>query len=232
MAAYAVGLVLAGGLVLSLLLVGTIDGLVGSAYGWVVLGKVGLFAPMLGLGAYNRYRLVPRTAASDEPLSAVPRLVSNVRFEVGLGVSVLFLAGLLTAMTPAVSLVAAGPAVFDVQQTADGLRIDLQVVPVPTVPGVYTFELFVYNATSGQPFEFGRNGTIRFTLCDPGLPGCSPSGPPPQTAKFDGPHGNHFIVTSPALSRAGLWRLDTQFERYDAALPNVRATFYVTIRGG
>jgi len=234
MAFYAVGLVLGGGVVLALLLVRTIDALIGTAYGWVVLGKVALFAPMIAFGAYNRYRLIPRTAGSDQPVSAVRRLVGNVRFEAGLGVSILVLAGLLTAMQPSVSLVAAGPVVLDVQQTVDDLRMDFQIIPYPTVPGVYTFEMFVYNATSGREFDFGRNGTLRFTLCDPDLPGCVPvSGFPPQIAKFDGPHGNHFIIaSSAALSRAGTWKIDTEFERFDAPLPNVRATFYVSIRGG
>src|SRR5207249_1372921 len=67
MAAYAVSLVLAGGIVLAVLLVGTLDALVTSPYGWVILAKVGLFAPMLALGAYNRYRLVPKTAESERP---------------------------------------------------------------------------------------------------------------------------------------------------------------------
>src|SRR2546430_8109124 len=56
---------------------------------------------MVGLGAFNRYRLIPETAEAEAPTEAVRRIVGNVRFEAGLGIAVLVLAGLLTAMTPA-----------------------------------------------------------------------------------------------------------------------------------
>jgi copper transport protein len=86
MAAYAVGLVLAGGIGLSILLVGTVDALFGTPYGWVILAKIALFAPMVGLGAFNRYRLLPRTVEEPEPTQAIRRIVGNVRFETGIGI--------------------------------------------------------------------------------------------------------------------------------------------------
>src|SRR5205809_1834296 len=101
MAAYAVALVLGGGVVLSLLLVGTWAALLGTAYGWVVLGKIALFAPMVGLGAFNRYRLIPETAVAEAPTQAVRPIVGDVRFATGLGIAVLALAGLVPATTPA-----------------------------------------------------------------------------------------------------------------------------------
>src|SRR5207249_6387703 len=81
MAAYCVGLVLLGGLVLALLLVGSVDALFRFGYGWVVLAKVALFAPMVAFGAYNRYRLVPRGSESSEPAAAFRQLTRNVRNE-------------------------------------------------------------------------------------------------------------------------------------------------------
>jgi copper transport protein len=221
MAGYAVALILAGGLVLALLLVGTWEALIGTAYGWVVLGKVALFAPMLGLGAFNQYRLIPKTAEAEPLHDAVRRLVRNVRFETALGVAVLALAGLLTSMTPAVSVLAAPPQVFALEATSGDLRIHLDVTPYPTVPGDYTFTFLLYNATTGIPYDaWAVNATGRISVR---------LGTGPVTnATLDGPHSpNHFFVTT-ALSSPGNWRVDVTFSRPLAA--DARATFYIPIR--
>src|SRR5206468_3070245 len=80
-----------GWIVLDVLLIGPLDASVTSPHRWVILAKVGHFAPMLALGAYNRYRLVPKTAESERPTEAVRRIVGNVRFETSLGIAVLVL---------------------------------------------------------------------------------------------------------------------------------------------
>src|SRR5439155_27281363 len=54
LAGWAVALVLGAGVVLSLILIGTWDALLGTPYGWIVLAKISLFAPMVALGAWNR----------------------------------------------------------------------------------------------------------------------------------------------------------------------------------
>lgn len=222
MAAYAVGLVLAGGVVLSLLLVGTWDALFGTAYGWVILAKIALFAPMLALGAFNRYWLIPKTVEAERPADAVRRIVGNVRFETGLGISVLVLAGLLTAMTPAVT-VAAGPVgVFAFDTVKDGLRVHFESYPYPTTVGVYTFTMLLNYAANGTSFLQGWNGTISFTLTDPPRP--------PVKENLSGPHGDHYFVTTTALSSPGVWKLDANIQRLDFF--DLRVTFYVTIRAG
>ena len=221
MAAYAVGLVLAGGIVLSLLLVGTLDALVGTPYGWVVLGKIALFAPMVGLGAFNRYRLIPETA-EKEPTQAVRRIVHNVRFEAALGVTVLVLAGLLTTINTPVGAALAPSSDFALETVKDGLRVHLDVYPYPTTPGVYVFTVLLNYASNGTDFMFARNGTIAFTLTDPLTP--------PAKVDLSGPHGNHFFVTTTALSSPGIWKVDTSFRRIDSF--DLLTTFYVTVRAG
>src|SRR6266480_2717833 len=225
MAAYAVGLVLAGGVVLSLLLVGTWDALLGTPYGWVVLGKIALFAPMVGLGAFNRYRLIPETAEAKAPTEAVRRIVGNVRFETSLGIAVLVLAGLLTSMTPAAT-VAAGPAgLFALDLVKDGLKVHFEVYPPPTTVGAYTLTLLLNYASNGTPFYLARNGTGQFTLTDPPRP--------PVKENLSGPHGNpsnHFSITTTALSSPGVWKIDLNFRRLDSF--DLRVTFYVTIKAG
>ena len=100
LAGWGVALVLGGGLVLSLILVGTLDALVGTAYGWIVLAKVSLFAPMLAIGAWNRYRVLPGSGDPATLPVSVSRLARNVRFEAVLGAVVLALAAVLTAISP------------------------------------------------------------------------------------------------------------------------------------
>lgn len=219
LAGYAVLLVLGGGAALAVLLVGSWEALVGTGYGWIVLAKIGLFVPMLAVGAYNRYRLVPATA--DDPGRAVRILSRNVRGEALLGAAVLALAGLLTAMVPAVNL-AAPPGVFTLQATSGGLRLDFSVYPYPTTPGTYTFVFLLYNETTGATYDEATTGTATFRLTDGSLP--------PRSEQLDGPHGNHFITTTPALSQPGVWRIDALFER--PAASNVTATFHVAVSGG
>jgi len=221
MAAYAVALVLGGGIVLSLLLVGTLEALVGTAYGWVVLGKIALFAPMVALGAYNRYRLIPETAEADKPAEAVRRIVGNVRFEAGLGIAVLILAGLLTAMTPAASVASATPNLFALDIVKDGLHAHFESYPYPTTVGVYTLTVVLKYDSNNTPFLFARNGTIQFTLWDP-------QRPPGLKQNLSGPHGDHFFITTTDLSSPGLWKIDTNFQRLDGF--DLRATFYVPIK--
>lgn len=224
MAAYAVGLVLVGGIVLSILLVGTVDALFGTPYGWVVLGKIALFAPMVGLGAFNRYRLLPETAEQAEPTQAVRRIVHNVRFETALGVAVLVLAGLLTSLSTPVGASLTPSGIFTLETVKDQVRVHLEVYPYPTTPGAYVFTVLLYYASNGTPFVFARNGTIRFTLTDPLSP--------PVRMDLSGPHGvgNHFVTSTPALSSPGIWKVDLSFRRFDNV--DLLVTFYVTIRAG
>lgn len=226
LAGYAVALVLAGGLTLSLLLVGSWEALVQTSYGWVVLGKVALFSPMLAIGAFNRYRLIPETANAATPVKAVERLVENVRFETGLGIAVLVLAGLLTSMTPAASAVEGPLQPFALEATVDDLLLHLGVQPYPTTPGEYTFTILLFNATTGSPYDavqHGTTGNVTFVLVGGILA--------PRTETLSGPHPpNHFLVTTSALSEPGIWRIDVVFARTDG--PEVRATFHVTIAAG
>ena len=222
MAAYAVALVLGGGIVLSLLLVGTWDGLLDTAYGWVVLGKIALFAPMVGLGAFNRYRLIPETAEAEAPTEAVRRIVGNVRFETGLGIAVLVLAGLLTAMQPAATVASAAQnGVFALDTVQDGLHVHFESYPYPTTVGLYTFTILLNYASNGTEFTLARNGTIQFTLWDPPRP-------PEPKENLSGPHGNHFFITTTDLSSPGIWKIDANFQRLDYF--DLRATFYLPIK--
>lgn len=101
----AVGVLIVSGAVNSWFLVGSLDRLFGTIYGWILLAKLALFAVMIGLAAANRLRLVPALRSSvsggahDENASS--RLRSHLRGELVLGLLVLLAVAVLGAIAPA-----------------------------------------------------------------------------------------------------------------------------------
>jgi copper transport protein len=104
MAVIAVGLLVASGLFRSWEEVRTVEALTGTDYGVTLLSKVAAFAPMLGLGGFNRLWLKPRlerAASSPEapgaPVVSFKRLMS---LELALAAVVLALTAALTDLSP------------------------------------------------------------------------------------------------------------------------------------
>lgn len=191
-------LVVSAGILLGVILVGTLNGLVGTAYGWVVLAKGSLLIPMVAIGAWNR-RTLRREATADRPESeALERLGRNVRAEAVLGAVVLVLAGLLVTISPAAAPQPANPN-FLLEATDGGLYAIFHMNPAPATPGSYFVDLELYYAGNGTPFFGGGNGTMTFLL-----DGGNSSG---VTLALNGPHDNHYWVDSNALDRAGTWQI-------------------------
>ncbi len=187
-------LVVTAGAVLALVFVGTWDGLFGTAYGWTVLAKTSLLAPLLAIGAWN-HRTLRRAAAGTKPEpAAVERLARNVRWEAVLGAVVLVLAGLLVTMNPASAPQPVNP-LFLQQATNGGLRGFFEVDPYPETPGMYFFQLTLYYPANGTPFFGGGNGTVTFVLVGGNATGV--------TVPLDGPHDNHYFVQSAVLDAPG-----------------------------
>jgi putative copper export protein len=83
------------------LLTGGLSGLLGTAYGWVALFKLTLFALLLVLAALNYLRLVPALARSPAPRTRFS-LVSSISLEMALGLLVVLAAGLLSSLEPGI----------------------------------------------------------------------------------------------------------------------------------
>ncbi len=201
-----VALVVGAGVVLSVILVGSVGALVDTSYGWVVLAKVGLLVPMVVLGTLNRKEL-PRDAASVAPAAAVSSVAKRIRGEAVLGAAVLVLAGVLTTMNPA-ALPPANPP-FTLNATGGGLYAIFQVFPHPSGPGSYLFTLEVFTANNGSVYIDAANGSSTLTFSRGG------SGAPPVSVPLEGPHGyNHFFYgPSDVLSQPGTWRVDARLVR-------------------
>jgi len=90
--------IVAAGLALTFAYVGDPGAFVGTAYGVMILSKVALLVPALGL-AYVNMRVARRGSAAPGA-----RLFRFVEVELGLGVTILFAAASLTSLPPAVDV--------------------------------------------------------------------------------------------------------------------------------
>jgi copper resistance protein D len=78
---------------------GGVAGLIGTAYGSVLLLKAALFAALLGIAAINRFRLTP----AMERLDAQPArraFMRTIAAETVIGLMVVLAAGLLSGLEP------------------------------------------------------------------------------------------------------------------------------------
>jgi putative copper resistance protein D len=83
-------------------LVGTVPALIGTAYGQILLVKLALFLVMLGVAAFNRYRLTPRLARADKKgRAAIAQLRRNALAEAAIGLIIIALVGALGTAVPA-----------------------------------------------------------------------------------------------------------------------------------
>jgi len=189
-------LIVSAGILLGVVLVGTLNALVGTAYGWVILAKGALLVPMVALGMWNR-RTLRRTETGGTTPETVRALGRNLRAEAVLGAAVLVLAGLLVTMNPAASPQPLNPT-FTLDTTTGGLYAIFQMNPWPAGPGVYIFQTVVYYAGNGTEYYGGGNAAMSFLR--EGGNGTQVILP------MDGPHGNHYVIlNSPVLDAAGTW---------------------------
>jgi putative copper resistance protein D len=101
LAVASVTVLLAGGLVNTWFLAGSVPALVGTEYGRLLLAKIGLFIVMLMVAAVNLLRLTPRLAGPRNVFwRTVARLQSNARIEAALGLGILAIVGALGTLPP------------------------------------------------------------------------------------------------------------------------------------
>jgi putative copper resistance protein D len=101
-----VATLLVSGMVNTWFLAGTLPALLGTPYGQWLLLKIALFLAMVGVAAFNRFRLtprlshVPRGGKAGDSRNAAHQLVWNALIEAALGVAVLGVVGLLGTLPP------------------------------------------------------------------------------------------------------------------------------------
>ncbi len=77
-----------------------VPGLVGTAYGWMALVKLGLFGVLFGFAALNRYRLAPALLQGD-PAAAKRVLIRSLAVQTGFGLAIVAAASVLSSLAPA-----------------------------------------------------------------------------------------------------------------------------------
>jgi putative copper resistance protein D len=99
-----VATLMASGIVNAWILVGSVHGLLVTEYGRLLMLKLGVFAIMLVFAAMNRFWLTPRlalSAASGMQLDALRQLTRNSAIEIGLGLAIFAIVGMLGTLHPA-----------------------------------------------------------------------------------------------------------------------------------
>ena len=100
-----VAILLGSGIVNAWILVGSIDGLIATQYGRLLILKIALFAAMLAFAAVNRFWLTPRLASpvgnAAQP-QALRRLTRNSMIEIALALMIFAIVGMLGTLHPAI----------------------------------------------------------------------------------------------------------------------------------
>lgn len=162
-----VALLVLTGTYASILHVGSLNALVTSLYGQVLLMKLTIFSAMFVLGAVNLLYTSPNmkeaAASEDQPwlVTLFRRIVTS---EATLGIAVLLSVGLLTTVPTPTDLAVAGSLVQS--QPADDLEITVEITPGRV--GVNTFLVMV--SREGEPLDGARSVELQFTPVTSGLP--------------------------------------------------------------
>ena len=198
-----------------------LDAVTGSTYGLVLIAKVGLFLPLLALGAINNRKRIPRIASSgDEREHALGRLRRTVVVEVAIAVAVVAVTAALVNTPPPRSEEATTPAGGG-QVMAEGTLgdNDLEVHLDPAVVGANMLDITVTDA-SGEPAEIEKL-TARFFMEEQDI------GPLVVAGHQVAP--GQYMVHGAQLAVGGEWRVEiiARFDRFTQE----RATVELTVGG-
>jgi copper transport protein len=144
-ASYAIGALLLTGLAQAIVLVGSVDALVTSTYGWLLLAKVALVLVIIAVANLSRRLVGPIT---DRATGAAPRLRMLIIIEASVAVVVLGVTSVLVQTTPANTASQSAPLI----QSAT-MRTNLYTLSVDIDPGSSgANEIHMYaNTPDGQP---------------------------------------------------------------------------------
>jgi copper transport protein len=216
-------LLLATGIVQSLVEVDAWAELTKTAYGRAVVIKIGLLLVLVGLGALNRQRNVPRlrslAAAGAAPGSAALVLRRALQAEVAVIAGVIVVTGALSAYPPAKDSYMPMTTV-----TTTLGNTPMTVTLMPARVGANALDLYLGTAKPSeqhdqvgttQPTNEMDKITVNATLPAKGI------GPIPMEAMKAGP--GHYMIESATLGAPGSWTLDvvrrvSDFDQYERRL--------------
>jgi copper transport protein len=176
----------------------SVDGLLHTTYGALILAKTALLLALIGLGWVNRNRVIPalrRIAGAGEPPGAAGVLARrSMRGELALMLTVLGVTAALVSYAPPID-VASGP--FSTTTTLGPAELEMTVEPARV--GLNTVHLYLIDATTGAQFTATKELTVTAKLPAKGI------GPLPLQPNLAGP--GHYVLNSAELSPGGTWQL-------------------------
>jgi copper transport protein len=195
-ALWSVAVIVVTGVVRSWLELGSLSAYWEGSYGRVLLTKVAVFAPLVGLGALNRRIVGPRLEANRR-IGGLARIRRQIGFEVALGVLVVALTAWLVGLSP--SSEATGPAgrMGPFETTVEFGEGNLDVLIDPAQVGENAVHMTATNP-DGSPFE------LRRMIVDFSLPAEDVG---PNTVRGRELSPGHYIIEGSQLSIAGEWTL-------------------------
>lgn len=232
-AGVSVVVVLAAGLFNGLAAIPSWDALGDTTYGRVLIAKLVVIAPLLGVAGLNAFILKPRfVAAIDaeyQQAGTVARSGANaptpnidwlerwlprtIIAEVILVIAVFAVVGVLTQTSTAESEVAARRAAeaasskYSQSSEVDGLVLTLQVTPNQV--GINEFSLAIQNASDASPVASVTQSRLRFEYDEvPGLV-------PPQQLLLNRFGDGDFRGQGAYLTQKGNWRVEASIRRSD-----------------
>ena len=189
-------IVVVTGAIRALVEIGTLEALLGTAFGVVVLLKSAGLLALAALGAFNRF-VTLRNAAN-----LLGRLRRVGGAEITLAVVVLGLSALLVNQTPPTSEVSnPAPVAQPIVATGHdfGTSIRARLVATPGAAGANTFDLAPTDYDTGDPVD-ADGVSIRFQIA-------SQQGVAPSTLDLVQSAPGRFTATGPNLSIDGIWQL-------------------------
>lgn len=194
----AVGAILLTGLVQAYVYVRHLDALIETGYGRAVLAKFVLLMCVIGIGAYNRRRSVPRlnriAAGGESPGRAGLLLRRALRAELALLVVVLGVTAALASYAPPVSA-QSGP--FSAEGQFGPIQLEMSVEPARV--GANEVHLYLFDAKTGAPFTKVKQ--LKATAALPEKSIALTLEP-----QFAGP--GHYTIPGAFFNSSGEWRIE------------------------
>ena len=210
----AVGALLATGVAQSIIHLRALSDLTSTAFGRAIFVKAGLLLVLIGFGAWNRRRGLPRlaqaAAAGEAPGAIGVALRRSLRAEVGLILVVLGVTSALVSYPPPDAL-SAGP--YSTKATMGPLELQLTVDPARV--GANQVHLYLFRARDGAQFRATKELRVAITQPDNGI------GPIVVAAHQAGP--GHYIAPGAVFGTKGTWRLTvtdrvSAFDEYETSV--------------
>jgi copper transport protein len=188
----------------------SVEALLHTTYGTLILIKVALLGALIGLGWVNRERVIPalRRIVQDDgsPGQTGALARRTMRGEIALMLTVLGVTAALVSYAPPIDA-ASGP--FATNTTLGPIELEMTVEPAKV--GLNTAHLYLIDATDGAQYTGTKELVVTARLPAKGI------GPLPLHPTLAGP--GHYILSSAVLSPGGMWQIQitdrvSEFQEY------------------